>query len=91
MLKKIDRIRNEFAVELAAVDSLKQLTSVRDKYLSRKSGIVTLMMKELQQVAPEDRREFGQQLNALKGEVEGALQTRETQLADNALIARLVQ
>jgi phenylalanyl-tRNA synthetase alpha chain len=90
MLKKIDRIRNEFAAELAAVDSLKQLTLVRDKYLSRKSGIVTLMMKELQQVAPEDRREFEQQLNALKSEVEGALQTRETQLADNALVARLV-
>jgi phenylalanyl-tRNA synthetase alpha chain len=91
MLKEIDRIRNEFAAELAAVDSLKQLTPVRDKYLSRKSGIVTLMMKELQQVAPEDRREFGQQLNALRSEVEGALQTRETQLADNALIARLVR
>jgi phenylalanyl-tRNA synthetase alpha chain len=89
MLEKIERIRREFRAEVAGADSVQKLSPIRDKYLSRKSGIVTLMMKELQQVAPEDRREFGKRLNALKDEVEGAVHTRETELAENALVTRL--
>lgn len=90
MLDKIDRIKREFSAELAAVESLPKLGPVRDKYLSRKSGTVTLLMKELQSVPAELKREFGQRLNALKGEVETALDARERQLAESSLSARLL-
>ncbi len=89
MLEKIDRIKREFLSEIAEVDSLQSLTRVRDKYLSRKSGAVTLLMKELQSVAPELKRECGQRLNALKDDVETVLVRRETELAASALNARL--
>lgn len=89
MLEKIDRVRREFLLEIAAVDTLQRLAPVRDKYLSRKNGTVTLMMKELQSVPPELKRELGQRLNALKGEVETALECRERELTESALNARL--
>jgi phenylalanyl-tRNA synthetase alpha chain len=90
MFEKIDQIRAELSVELTLVDSQQNLTLVRDKYLGRKSGIVTLLMKELQNLAVEDRREFGRRLNELKNEAEAALESREQELAEDALNARLV-
>lgn len=89
MLQKLDQIKAEFLAELAAVDSLQKLVPVRDKYLGRRSGAVTRLMKELHTVGPEDRREFGRRLNELKSEVEGALESRERQLAEEALNTRL--
>jgi phenylalanyl-tRNA synthetase alpha chain len=89
MLEKIDRIKAEFSAELALVDSLQELTPVRDKYLGRKNGVITLLMKELQSIAAENKREFGRRLNALKSETEAALESRERELAEQALNARL--
>lgn len=89
MLEKIDRIKAEFSAELALVDSLQELTLVRDKYLGRKNGVVTLLMKELQSIAAENKREFGRRLNALKSETEAVLESRERELAEQALNARL--
>jgi phenylalanyl-tRNA synthetase alpha chain len=89
MLEKINRVEREFSTELARVDSLESLTPVRDKYLSRKSGSVTLLMKELQNVPPADRREVGKRLNELRASVEAALGEREKELAEQALELRL--
>jgi len=89
MIEKIEQTRIVFASELSEVNSLQALAALRDKYLGRKKGVITLLMKDLQSIASEQRREAGRQLNLLKGLVEGGLQDGEQHLAAQALKAQL--
>ena len=89
MIEKIEQTRIVFASELSEVNSLQALAALRDKYLGRKKGVITLLMKDLQSLASEQRREAGRQLNLLKGLVEGGLQDGEQHLAAQALRAQL--
>ncbi len=89
LLQDIEQIRTEFLSDLETAPSLESLTPIRDKYLSRKNGRVTLLMKRFQSAAPELKRELGQRLNALKGEVENSLQQKVQELSANVLQSRL--
>jgi phenylalanyl-tRNA synthetase alpha chain len=89
MMEKIKQIVKDYAVELETIGSASQLAQLRDKYLSRKNGLLTRLMKELQAVPPELRREIGQQLNVLKGNLESAFTGKEKELSAQALDARL--
>lgn len=89
MTGKIEQIRNDLASELSAVSSLQTLSSLRDKYLGRKKGILTFLMKDLQSLAPEERKEAGRQLNQLKDWVEKSLEARDQDLAAKTLKTQL--
>jgi len=89
MLEEILQIQSSFSSEIEDVDSLSKLTTLREKYLSRKRGLITLLMKELQNVPGGERRELGQSLNVLKAKVENAIEKREKELASLALDRRL--
>ncbi len=89
MIEKIETIRSGLAKELSEVSSVQALASLRDKFLGRKKGVLTLMMKDLQSLASEQRREAGRQLNLLKDWVEKTLQDEEQRLAAHALKAEL--
>ena len=67
--------------DLQAIRSDADLRAVRDKYLSRKSGRISIELKALASVAPDVRRAHGQALNALKQYAETALEARERDLA----------
>ncbi|MFZ9131901.1 MAG: phenylalanine--tRNA ligase subunit alpha [Gemmobacter sp.] len=54
-----------------------------------KKGEVALMMRELGQMAPEERKTAGPALNALRDEIEAALKARRAALGDAALEERL--
>src|SRR3990172_5631070 len=89
MIGRIEQTRLAFADELNQVCSLQALTSVRDKYLGCKKGVITVLMKDLQAFPAEQRREAGRQLNLLKDAVESALRDKEQNLAAMALQERL--
>ena len=89
MIEKIETIRSGLVKELSEVSSVQALASLRDKFLGRKKGVLTLMMKDLQSLASEQRREAGRQLNLLKDWVEKTLQDEEQRLAAHALKAEL--
>ncbi len=91
MFERIRQTRETFSDELQRINSSQELTQLRDKYLSRKGGVVTRLMKELQNVTPEDKRVVGQALNRLKAETENAIREKETQLAARALDERLAE
>jgi phenylalanyl-tRNA synthetase alpha chain len=84
----LSTIRSEAlgAVERAA--DLAALDAARVAVLGKK-GRVTGLMKTLGSLSPEQRRAFGAQVNALKGEIEAALETRKSALAASALAVRL--
>jgi phenylalanyl-tRNA synthetase alpha chain len=77
----IDRLRKTFENGLAAASSEAALKTLQDQLLSRKSGAVTGLMKQLGTLAPDARRELGALVNALKGDIETAIEERRTALA----------
>jgi phenylalanyl-tRNA synthetase alpha chain len=91
MIERIKQFRKAFAQELDQVQSTVALSVLRDKYVGRKAGRVTLLMREFQQVPASDRREVGQSLNELKMFVEMGIEEKSRALASRALEERLVR
>ena len=89
MLDQVHGIHKQYPEELRGVQNLQQLAAFRDKYLGRKNGILSGLMKGLQSVSPESRREVGQSLNLLKSSIEAALAEKEEHLAARELESRL--
>ena len=69
----IRALRDLFRAQLPLASTEQALKGLNDAFLSRKSGAVTELLKRVSTVAPEARREFGQLVNALKAEIEAAL------------------
>jgi phenylalanyl-tRNA synthetase alpha chain len=80
----IDQLRAEFQSALAAAATVDGIRAVRDQFLSRKQGRVTQLLKAVGSAPPEDRRALGAEANALKQEIEAALDEREAALAAGA-------
>src|SRR5215470_16203785 len=66
----IDELRGEFDQELAAAIQTGNVQSIRDRYLGRKDGLITRLLKDLGTVPPEERRERGASANRFKAYVE---------------------
>ncbi|WP_439556592.1 phenylalanine--tRNA ligase subunit alpha [Dyadobacter sp.] len=60
-------------IEKATVENKEQLEAFRLKYISKK-GVVTELFDGLKNIAPEDRRAVGQELNTLKNLAQGRFQ-----------------
>ena len=56
LLAALSAIRADAAAALAAVSTPDQLKDIRDTYLSRKRGRLTLLLKSLGGLSPEDKR-----------------------------------
>ena len=73
MLDNLAELKQSFDAELAEAKSRQQLSLLRDRYLGRKGGQLTLLMKGLKSIAAADRKEVGRNLNQLKAGIEAAL------------------
>lgn len=72
MLEKIKKYREEFNSRLAEVDAPDQLKQLRTDFLGKK-GCVSLIMKELRGLSPEEKRSAGKSINELKADLEKRL------------------
>ena len=79
-LTVIETLRAQFHARLAAAATDRDLKSLNDEFLSRKSGSLTALLKSVGTLPPDARRELGQHVNALKGEIETALDNRRAAL-----------
>ena len=61
-----------FQAELQDVSSKPALTRLRDRYLSRQRGLLTLRLRGLGRLAPQERPRVGKSLNRIKGRIESA-------------------
>ena len=66
-------LRAEFDAGLAAAGDAPALQEVRDRFLGRRSGKVSALLKSLGRLPEGERREAGQELNALKAAIEHGL------------------
>ena len=86
--KDLKQMETELLGEVAAASDLAGLDAARVGALGKK-GRVSKLMAGLGKMAPEQRREFGQAVNAVKATVAKALDARKTELEAAALEARL--
>jgi phenylalanyl-tRNA synthetase alpha chain len=72
-LDRITQLRADFDRELAGIAVEAEATSLRDRWVGRKSGLLTAEMKTLGKLSPDERKVMGAQLNELKTYVEAAI------------------
>lgn len=78
-MKGINEVRAAFASVLPNVSSTKDLDDVRVRFTGKK-GELTLLLKSLGRLSAEERPAAGQELNALRDEMEKKLDERRREL-----------
>ncbi len=83
-------LRRQFEAALAAAADSPGLQAVRDRFLGRRSGAVSALLKSVARLPEGDRRDAGQELNALKAAIERGLEEVGARIAgrvrDEALL-----
>ena len=73
--KSFEDLIRQMRNELAATKTDYDLNNLRSRFLGKKSGLMNLM-KQLGSLTPEEKPEFGKQLNLLKQEMESLIKIR---------------
>ncbi len=77
----IDKIKELIPqAEQFTTDHLAELEEFKNKFLSKKNGIITNFFKEFKNVPPEEKKEYGQVVNRLKKIVEAKIKTLKEQI-----------
>ena len=88
MKEKLQSIRELAEQAMAASKDARELDAIRVKYLGKK-GEVTALMKNMRNLAPEERPAFGQLVNDLRASIEAGLAENKARLEAIALEAKL--
>ncbi len=80
--RKVDALRARFEDDLSGARSEADLRGVRDRYLARKGGLVSGLLKALGQAPPADRPRLGQLANQLKDDIESRLEPSALRISD---------
>jgi phenylalanyl-tRNA synthetase alpha chain len=88
-LENLRRLSAQIDQDKASATDLDTLGELRARYLSRKSGELTLALQALGELPRTDRREFGQTGNALRQRIEAELRDLEAALTQRADAERL--
>ena len=76
----VEGVRAAFTAELRDAASSDDLQELRNRYLGRKRGAVTALLKSIASASPDVRRDLGREANALKREIEEALAARRRRI-----------
>jgi phenylalanyl-tRNA synthetase alpha chain len=84
-----EQLKQIFFEELQSGKTLSDLSGLRVKYLGKK-GLITSELKSLASIAAEQRPAAGQKINELKNFIEESLDSKEAQLKNDEIQARLI-
>ena len=70
---RLRAIEQQFETERVSVVDRKSLEDARTRYLSRKSGLLTVELQSLGKLPKDQRAEFGRVANEVKVKIEAAL------------------
>jgi phenylalanyl-tRNA synthetase alpha chain len=73
MREELKQILEDFQSACRAVTTEESFQALREKYLSRERGILSLQLKRLRELPAEERPAFGQIVNELKKTIEAGL------------------
>ncbi|HEV7503090.1 MAG TPA: phenylalanine--tRNA ligase subunit alpha [Vicinamibacteria bacterium] len=91
MKDRVRALRADFDRDLQAAGEASALQALRDRYLGRKAGAITALMKSLGALGADERRQAGQDLNELKTHVEEALDRAKGSAEGDATRSRLAR
>jgi phenylalanyl-tRNA synthetase alpha chain len=77
---RLRAIEEQFDADRVRISDRKSLEDIRNRYLSRKSGLLTLELQNLGKLPKDDRAEFGRVANQIKVRIEAALETLQTSI-----------
>jgi phenylalanyl-tRNA synthetase alpha chain len=81
MEQELNRLKLEAEQTLAQVSDSEQLETFRVKYLGRKGGSLTGILRQLGSVSPEDRPRLGQLANEIKQAIEARFEEKKQELS----------
>jgi phenylalanyl-tRNA synthetase alpha chain len=84
MESELLRLQSEAEESLQQITDTTQLEAFRVKYLGRKGGVLTGIMRQLKTVPAENRPRLGQLANEVKQAVESAFEKHKEQLASQS-------
>ena len=84
MKKKINALKTEFQELLKKTSSLKDLESLKNRFLAKK-GVIFSLYQELKKLADDEKATFGKTVNELREVLEKSLSEKQQQLADKKL------
>lgn len=87
-MSELETLETDLLNSIKGADTLQALEEVRIEALGKK-GRVSALMQQLGKLPPEERKNFGQAVNALKQKVASAIETAKTTLEKEALNQRL--
>ena len=88
--QSMDKLKDEALQAINDAESVRELSDVRNVYLSKKGSISTLM-SNIRDIANDKKREYGARVNALKDTIENALSAKLAALEAKELSARLAR
>lgn len=88
MKEKIEALRLQLQEQLQTVSSLPGVEELRVAYLGKK-GRITDLMKSLRELASEEKRAVGQEINRLKSEAAEAIAAKQKELAQLEALEKL--
>ena len=87
MQNKLNEIREKAIAQISAATNLDALNEVRNTVLGKK-GELTLVLRGMKDVAPEDRPKVGQWVNEARDAIESTLESQLKKLEKEALKLR---
>ena len=78
---EISSLKAQFERDLASAASEAELRVLRDRYLARKGGLVSNLLKDVASAPAEERPALGRDANQLKQQIEAQLTERLSQVA----------
>lgn len=82
MNDKIEVLKQEFAAAIKQVKTAADLVSLENRFLGRKKGLLTELMKELKGVPKAQVAQFGQSANRLKSDIAEKISLLKNELAN---------
>src|SRR5690625_749707 len=90
MQEQLTDLRQEALEAVGQAQTENELTQMRVKYLGKK-GTLTQILRQMGQLAAEERPKVGQRVNEIRRELEEVIAQKEEQLQDKALSEQLAR
>lgn len=87
-LEKLNNILQEALVGISECQTSEDIANIRNKYLSKKSELMSIM-SSLGGLSIEEKKELGQKLNYVKGEISKALELKAKEIETKELNEKL--
>lgn len=84
MKSRLDDIKRKAESEIPSVESEEDISRMKVRYLGRK-GILTLLLRELGSLPPDERKEAGKSANTLKNWIEDTLTLKQRELKEKGI------